>query len=377
MRAILWAMASISVVWLLAAPIIGAQDTSGRPQMAEDVFKDVQILKGIPVDQFMGTMGFFSASLGLNCTDCHVEESGGNWARYADNTARKQMARKMMLMVNTINRTNFNGRQVVTCNTCHRGITRPSIMPSLDQLYSSPPPDEPGNLIQQAGGQPPANEILDRYLEALGGPERVAALTSFTAKGNYAGFDDTDKSPMEMYAKAPGQYMILAHSDSGDITWTFDGRSAWIAAPATDKPVPLLAVTGQELDGVKLQAEALFPARIKQSLTNWRTGFPVVINGREVNVVQGTTANGGTGTLCFDAETGLLVRLVRFSNSPVGRVVTRVDYSDYREVAGVKMPFKWIVSWLDGRSTYEFTSVQPNAPIDASRFAKPAPSAPK
>jgi len=94
-------------------------------------------------------------------------------------------------------------------------------------------------------------------------------------------------------------------------------------------------------------------------------------------VVQGTTANGGTATLCFAVETGLLSRLVRFSNSPVGRVVTRVDYSDYREVAGVKMPFKWTVTWLDGRSTYELTSVEPNITIDASRFAKPTPSAPR
>src|SRR5439155_1381925 len=84
---------------------------------------------------------------------------------------------------------------------------------------------------------------------------------------------------------------------------------------------------------------------------------------------QGTTTNGGTATLCFDVETGLLVRLVRFSNSPVGRVVTRVDYSDYRQVAGVKMPFQWTVTWLDGRSTYELTSVEPNVAIDASHFA--------
>src|SRR5437763_6546407 len=126
-RAILWAMASISVVWVLAVPIIGAQDTSGRPQMAEDVFKDVQILKGVAVDQFMGTMGFFSASLGLNCTDCHVEKSGGDWARYADDNVRKQTARRMMRMVNTINQMNFGGRQVVTCNTCHRGNSRPNV----------------------------------------------------------------------------------------------------------------------------------------------------------------------------------------------------------------------------------------------------------
>ena len=120
-----------------------------------------------------------------------------------------------------------------------------------------------------------------------------------------------------------------------------------------------------------------FPARIKQALTNWRVGIPTLINDREVNVVQGTTANGGTATLCFDLETGLLTRLVRFSSSPVGRVVTRVDYSDYREVAGVKIPFKWTVTWLDGRSTYELTSVEPNAAIDASRFARPASSAPR
>lgn len=366
----------MAAVVLSTVGIVAAQDNPGRLQMAEDVFKDVQILKGMPVDQFMGTMGFFSASLGLNCTDCHVEESGGNWARYADNTPRKQMSRRMMTMVNTINQTNFGGRQVVTCTTCHRGVTRPMIMPSLDALYASPPPDEPGNPIQQAAGQPPANEILDRYLQALGGAQRVGALTSFTARGNYAAFDDTDKSPTEIWAKAPGQYAIIAHTDNGDTTWTFDGRSAWIAAPPTDKPVPLLAITGQEFDGVKLQAEAFFPARIKQALTNWRTGFPTFINGHDVNIVQGTTANGGTATLCFDAESGLLVRLVRFSNSPVGRVVTRVDYSDYREVAGVKIPFKWVVSWLDGRSTYELNSVQPNIPIDESRFAKPAPSTP-
>ena len=82
--------------------------------MAEEVFKNIQVLKGIPVDEFMGTMGFFSSSLGLNCTDCHVAESGGSWARYADDNALKQRARVMTVMMNTINRTNFGGRQVVT-----------------------------------------------------------------------------------------------------------------------------------------------------------------------------------------------------------------------------------------------------------------------
>ena len=111
-------------------------------------------------------------------------------------------------------------------------------------------------------------------------------------------------------------------------------------------------------------------------VTNWRVGFPPAIDDHEVKVIQGTTAGGGTATLCFDDKTALLVRMVRFVESPVGRIVTQVDYSDYRDVAGVKVPFRWTVTWLDGRSRYELSTVQPNVRIDATKFAPPAPLAP-
>jgi len=161
-RSVASATAVTAALWLASAAIV-AQGTTDRPQMAEEVFKNVQLLKGIPVDQFMGTMGLFSASTGLNCTDCHLDESGGNWAKYADDNARKQMTRRMMQMVDTINQTNFGGRQVVTCFTCHRGTSRPSVMPSIDLLYSSPPPFEPGDPIAPARGQPSADALLDKY----------------------------------------------------------------------------------------------------------------------------------------------------------------------------------------------------------------------
>src|SRR5262245_19945283 len=90
-----------AAVWLAGAAMV-AQGTTDRPQMAEEVFRNVQLLKGIPVDQFMGTMGLFSASTGLNCTDCHVDESGGNWAKYADDNALKLTTRRMIRMVTAI-----------------------------------------------------------------------------------------------------------------------------------------------------------------------------------------------------------------------------------------------------------------------------------
>ena len=384
-RTIPAAIATLGAAWLLTVTVAGqaaparqaAPAPAGdRPQMAEAAFKNVQILKGIPVDQFMGTMGFFSASTGLNCTDCHIEESGGDWARYADDNALKRQTRRMMLMVNTLNQANFGGRPVVTCFTCHRGFSRPHVMPSLDLLYSSPPPEEPGDPIVQAPGQPTPDQIFDKYIQASGGAQRTAALTSLTAKGAYLGFDDADKSPVEIFATAQGQRTAIVRTLSGDSTTVLTPAAGWLAAPATDKPVPMLALTGTDLEGVKLEALAFFPARLAQALTNMRVGYPTEINEREVMVLQGTLPGNGTATLLFDEETGLLTRMVHWGISPVGRIVQRVDYSDYREVAGVTLPFKWTVTWLDGRSRFELSEVKANERIDPARFNKPAPSTP-
>ena len=95
--------------------VVALASAQSPPQMAEQVFRNVRVLKGIPVDRFMATMGFFSASLGETCTDCHSAESGGSWAKYADDNPRKETARRMIGMMNAINRTYFAGRREITC----------------------------------------------------------------------------------------------------------------------------------------------------------------------------------------------------------------------------------------------------------------------
>jgi len=368
------AIGTTAAVWIVCLCATSAQAPADRPPMAEEVFKNIQVLKGIPVDQFMGTMGFFSSSLGLNCTDCHSYDSGGDWAKYADDTPLKRRARLMVTMMQKINADNFGGRQMVTCNTCHRGVTNPNVMPSIDLLYGTPPPEEPGDPIAQAQGQPTAESIIDKYIAAVGGAQKVAAFTSFTGTGTFRGFDDSEETALEIAVTSTGQYYTAGHPASGAHITTFDGRQAWYAAPPTDRPFPFIALTGTEMDGLKLQAQLFFPAQIKGALRNWRTGFGTEINDRRINVIQGNLGMGGIATLCFDAQTGLLVRMLRYGPSPVGRIVTRIDYTDYRDVGntGVKMPFKWTMSWLDGRNVYTLMNVQPNARIDAARFNKPA-----
>src|SRR6266852_1278334 len=130
-------------------PARGQAGAQQKPLMAEDVFKNVQVLKGIPVNQFMETMGFFSASLGLNCTYCHVTESLANWEKFAEDVPLKRTARRMILMVNAVNKDNFQGRRVVTCYSCHHGGQRPKVIPSLAEQYSTP--EEDPNEVEITG----------------------------------------------------------------------------------------------------------------------------------------------------------------------------------------------------------------------------------
>jgi photosynthetic reaction center cytochrome c subunit len=359
-------------VAILCACLIAFAEAQAQPQpqMSEQAFKNVRVLKGIPVDQFMATMGFFSASLGETCTDCHSAESGGDWAKYADDNPRKNTARGMIGMMNAINKSYFGGKREITCYSCHRGVERPDVTPNLADLYGPPPSKEPDELRGPTRKTVSADQVLDKYMQAVGGAERLAKLTSFVAKGTYQGYQD-EKQPVDLFAKAPDQISTVIHTAAGDSTTTFDGRTGWIAGPPTERPVTLLELTGTDLAGAKLDAALGFPAQIKQALMEWRVVSSPVIDGREMQMIQGTADGRYPVNLYFDSKSGLLARVVRYTDSPVGLNPTQTDYADYRDVAGVRMPFRVLVTWLDGRSTMELSDVQPNVPIDSKRFDRP------
>jgi hypothetical protein len=349
----------------------GQAAPASKPLMAEQVFKNVKVLRGISVQEFMGAMGAFSAALGMSCEDCHAADDR-NWDGFAADNPRKNMARVMIVMMQTINKTHFGGRQMITCYVCHRGSDRPKVTPNLADVYGGFPPDNPLDIIPQAPDAPQAETVLDKYIQAIGGAQRLAALKSYTAKGTSVGYGpESQQRPVEIYAVAPDKRATIIHTDSGDSTTTHDGATAWFAAPY--RPVPVLELTGQDLDGAKFDASLGFPGNIKTALTKWRVGRPVFVDGKELVHVQGTSPAGVTASLFFDPETGLLVRQLRFAESPVGRIPTQVDYEDYRDVAGVKLPFKWTMTGINGRDSFEITDVQPNAQVNAARFGKPAP----
>jgi hypothetical protein len=379
-KGIFGAAAGTAVVWMMAVVLVSGQAPTPaaapaqNQMLSENVFKNVTVLRGIPVDEFMGTMGVFSAALGISCEDCHTGGSN-NWARYAEDVSpRKKMARTMVMMMQGINKQHFGGRQVVTCFSCHRGALRPRVTPSLVQLYASVAPDELDVLLPPAPpGTPTAAQIIEKYMTAVGGA--AATLTSYTAKGSYTGYGPEGfPRPFELYAKAPNQkVLIVRDKESGDSVTVFSGTAAWVSAPF--RPIPVLDLHGAEVDSARADAEMMFPVNVTtNALTNMRSSIDF-INDRSVLAVQGNKGNALV-TMYFDEETGLMTRLVRSTSSPVGRLPVQTDFSDFRDVAGVKLPHKWTTTWLDGRANYEATEIQANAAIPADRFARPAAAKP-
>lgn len=342
---------------------------AGGPVMVEDVFKNVQALKGLTVDEFMGTMGLMSASLGLCCSDCHPG-AGTETVRWEDDSnPRKVKAREMVFMMQAINRDNFSGRQVVTCWTCHRLRDLPVQTPRLDNLYAEAI-TELDDVVARGNGVPPVADVLDRYLQAIGGAEQAAGITSIVATGKVEAFGSFGGGgTFEFFAEAPDKRAMHSHLPSGESVRTYDGRTGWFAIPlAVVRKYPL---TGGELDGARIDAMLTFPARIAQSLTGLRVGPRTEAQGRGVFLVQGNGPRGSFASLYFDRETGLLLRVIRYTPSQIGKVPTQVDYEDYRDVGGITFPHRWTYTWLDGRDTFEFTDVRFNQPIDPARFGEP------
>jgi photosynthetic reaction center cytochrome c subunit len=366
-------LASVCLLGVVSRAQGQAPAPAAVPTTADQVFKNIQVLKGIPVDQFMDAMGMFSSSLGYDCSSCHSQEIHTDRAAFAITTPLITRARQMIAMMNGINEANFGGRPRVTCYTCHRTSPTPDDVPSLAAQYADVV-DDPNSMALVRSRSVTADQVFAKYLQALGGAQKVAALTSFTAQGAYGGFNTGGADlPIEINAKAPNQRMQIVRAPDADNVKTYDGRKAWVAEAW--RPLPLMELTGGNLEGARIEALTLFPATIKDAFTGWQVGS-ATIDDKPVQVLQGRSG-GQPVNFYFDEATGLLVRTVRWNRTPVGTVPTQTDFSDYRDVAGVKMPFKTVVTWTDGQNTIALNRVQANVAIDAAKLATPKPFARK
>ncbi len=158
---------------------------------------------------------------------------------------------------------------MVTCYSCHRGGDHPKVTREPGGALRRDAHDEMDDDIPAGSRAPSADQILRQVRPgAWAVRERLAKLTSFVAKGTSSGYGpESDKRPIEIYAKAPRQRTIVIHTANGDNTTTYDGSSGWIAAPL--RPVAVIHSRGANWKARNWTPNCLFRGG---SRTRWDNG---------------------------------------------------------------------------------------------------------
>jgi photosynthetic reaction center cytochrome c subunit len=330
---------------------------------AQEVFKNIQVLKGVPSGQLIPAMQFISSSLGVECSYCHVD---GHFEK--DDKKPKQTARLMMQMMFDLNKNNFAGQREVTCYSCHRGAPSPVADPDVaGQMQSSAAASAvsalPANL-------PTVAQLLDNYVTALGGATALEKITSRVEKGTV---DVRGQSVnVDIYTEAPNKQAVVQHFPDGDNLEVFDGQAGWSVFAGR-------AIRSMDIDDIEvaqMNADLQFPLRVRQIFTEIHVEYPEKIDDRDFYVLSCAKEGQPAAKFYFDEQSNLLVRVVRYSESPLGLDPTLIDYADYRDVDGVQVPFRVTRSRPESSSTIQIEEVHQNVLIDNSKFLRPS-SGPK
>jgi hypothetical protein len=342
--------------------------------MSEEVYKNIQVLKGVPSDQLYPTMQYFQTSLGVGdagCAFCHQMERGTNIYEL-DGNSMKQVTRRMIQMVYAINKDAFDGRREVTCYSCHRGSTVPVGMPLVGGQEPRSAPAETREAGEtNPGAMPTVDQLLDKYVAALGGADAIQKLSSRVEKGTVTDLDGRP-SPVEIFSKGPDKYIDVRHLENGDTLHSYNGGVAWVRFGGANAPRDMRS---EELDAARLEDPFYFAGRMKQVFSELRIERTEKVGDRETYVVSGRAQGLPLVKLYFDKDSGILVRLVYYMETAIGRFPTQTDYAEYRDVDGLKIPIRWTIAGIRGRYLrYQIDEVQRNIPIEESKFAKPGRS---
>ena len=330
------------------------------PKTAAQQFKNIQVLKDIPAEQLIPTMQFIAASLGVECEFCHVEHE-----MQKDDKKPKQIARKMIEMELAINKGHFKNEIEVTCFTCHRGSERPVGTPilSAEAMKASAPEKEEGQGTQAK--LPSADQILDKYLAAVGGPTALMKVKTRVQKGTLQA--GGMPYPIEVYSEAPDKRISISHPQGGSSVTAFNGEVGWLSIRNG-----VHRMTELEREAARIDAELYFPAKVRELYKEFQAKPGEPIDGHATYLVTAEAANLPLLQLYFDQSSGLLLRLMRFAQTPLGKNPTQIDYADYRVSDDVKIPYQWTLTRPNGSFTIKVDQVETNVAIDPKLFVPPS-----
>ncbi len=329
---------------------------------AVEKFKNIQVLKEIPADELIPSMEFIAGSLGVGCDFCHVEHEFDK-----DDKTEKKTARAMMQMMFAINQDNFKGEREVTCNTCHRGSPHPQAIPAVLAEAPRPAAAEAHQRQADPASLPSGAPLLAKYIQALGGRAALEKVSTRVETGQALVAEGGPLS-ITIYSKAPDQRVSVMRMPKGDSTTAYNGQTGWLSFPGR----PPRAMSPADQFAARLDAEAFYPLALEQQFEELKLQeHAEKLGDREANVVLGIVKGQAPVKLYFDSVSGLLVRMVHYTQTPLGLLPTQVDFADYRLLDGVRSPYRWTIGRPSGSFTIQIDKVEQNVAIDEVRFAEP------
>jgi len=337
------------------------------PRTAEQVYKNIKVMNGTSADSFNQGMHLISGALGVNCEYCHVERDF-----VSDNVKKKDVARAMITMTAELNQKSFEGKQVITCYTCHQGHAIPVGTPTL------PRPDDLEEK-KPLNGLPTAADVLAKYIAALGGEQNIRKINTriITAQQNVPtgpGGVIPLAAQIEINQKAPNLLLRTAKTNQGALPNGFDGKVAWTqdAKGKVNLPVELEQLRERRA------ADLYEPLNLAKEYGELKVEGVEKIGSSEAYVLTGTFAPGVPIHFYFDTKTGLLLRRATVIPTAAGDSPFQVDYADYKDAGhGVKFPYTIRMepagprTELTTHSTIRVQKIQENLALDDARFIRP------
>lgn len=238
-----------------------------------------------------------------------------------------------------------------------------------DKPKADAPKAEAQKSEAKAESLPSAEEILDKYVKALGGREAIEKTTSRAAKGSFEIEALNMTGTFESYQKAPNKFAnLFTIPGVGGGGQVFDGDKAWDSNPMTG----LRELGGEELATMKREADFYQPLNFKKHYPKLEVKGKETVGNSQTYLLIATPAEGSPEKLYFDATTGLLVRQDAERETGQGKMAIEIYLDDYKDVGGVKVPhtMKQVTSMF--AMTLKFTDVKTNVEIDDAKFNKPS-----
>jgi photosynthetic reaction center cytochrome c subunit len=352
-----------SIVIAAAKAQSGAAPQSPASKLAEQQFKNIKVLKGVPADQIFPSMQFITASLGVECEYCHVRgDKGLEFEK--DEKKTKVTARKMMEMMFAINKENFEGHRDVTCYSCHRGAADPVATPIITDEEPKPEAERGKASPDAKPVLPPADQLLDKYLATIGGEAALQKVSSRVEQGKI--IVNGQQLPIEVYAKAPDKRISIMHLPNGESITAFDGKQGWLSNAGHPH-----MMSAAENDAARIDSDIYFAAHLKSLYKKFTVVPGEKIDSHDTYLVIGRNEGQPPLRLYFDQQSGLLLRLVRYAETALGRMPTQIDYTDYRDADGVRIPYRWTLARPGNRFTIQVDQVRQNVPVEDAKFTPP------